>query len=97
MDYIKNFDGTILFHYERSINVDDEVILKDKDGNNIQKVETNFAQTKYAVPPLDGGIFLYVKKIPFSVYFIGAKHRFVTENYIRILPQENDISVYIKD
>ena len=91
------WEGDITFHYERSISSDDEVILKDKDGMNIETVEINFAQTVYSVPPVEGGLYLYIKKQPFELYIVGGEFKYITSNYIKLLPQEKKLLIYIKD
>tara|TARA_Y100001980_G_C14545236_1_gene324703 strand:- start:268 stop:633 length:366 start_codon:yes stop_codon:yes gene_type:complete len=97
-DYIQNFEGTITFHYERSIIEDDEVIIKDKNGMNIQSVEINFAQTRYSIPPVDGDLFLYIKKVPFDIFVVGGSVQYHTQNYMKLLPQDpKNILIYIKD
>lgn len=100
--YYDKYDGVIEFFYDREIG-EDEVFIRDHTGMNIHKVEIDFTHTRYtpptySMPPVEGGLFIHVKRVPFKILVAGGEVEFVSKHVMRLLPQDpKKVTLWIKD
>ena len=100
--YYEKYDGVVEFFYDREIG-EDEVFIRDHTGMNIHQVEIDFTHTRYtpptySMPPVEGGLFIHVKRVPFKILAVGGEVEFVSKHVMRLLPQDpKKVTLWIKD
>ena len=102
LKYFDKYDGDVEFFYDRELG-EDEVYIRDHTGMNIHKVEIDFTHTRYSpptysMPPVEGGLFIHVKRVPFKILVVGGEVEFVSKHVMRLLPQDpKKVTLWIKD